>query len=74
MIPLVEGGRNQLQPLKYGNVVAPRPEAPRVPVALRLPGPPDSGWTPGLLLRAANGVMRRHMSVTSGQADSAQTL
>ena len=31
-------------------------------------------WTPGLLLRAANGVMRRHMSVTSGQADSAQTL
>ena len=44
---MVEGGRDQLKPLKYGNMVAPRPEAPRVPVALRLPGPPDSGGLQG---------------------------
>lgn len=47
MIPLLEGGRNQLKRLKYGDVVAPRPEAPRVPVALRLPGPSDSGGLQG---------------------------
>ena len=35
---------------------------------------PRLRWPPGLLLGAASGVMRRCMSTTSGQADSAQTL